>query len=89
MAVSKAKVLLKCRRHINLDERRSSALFRLFWKTVLRSRVFLHLKNDNREDSQDGSKIGGSRAHFPLHIGEAPSPSTEEQSEQPIVPQSL
>ena len=42
-----------------------------------------------KRDSQDGSEIGGSRVHFPLHIGETPSRSTEEQSEQPTVPQHL
>ena len=36
---------------------------------------------------EDVSKIGGSGVHFPLHTGETPSQSSEEQSEQPIVPQ--
>ena len=39
--------------------------------------------------SWDGSEIGGSRIHLPLHRGETPSQSTEEQSEQPTVPQHL
>ena len=29
-------------------------------------------------DSQDGGDIGGSRVHFPQHMGETPSRSTEE-----------
>ena len=35
---------------------------------------------------KDGGKIGGSRVHFPLHTGETPSRSIEEQSEQPTAP---
>ena len=35
---------------------------------------------------KDGREIGGSRVHFPLHIGETPSQFTEEQIEQPTVP---
>ena len=37
--------------------------------------------------AEEGGEIGGSRVHFPLHTGETPSQSTEEQSEQPTVPQ--
>ena len=40
-------------------------------------------KNEQRKD---GGKIGGSRVHFPLHMGETCSRSTEEQSEQPTAP---
>ena len=38
---------------------------------------------------KDEGEIDGSRVHFPLHIGERPSLSTEEQSEQLTVPQHL
>ena len=31
---------------------------------------------------KDGGKIGGNRVHFPLHMVETPSRSTEEQSQQ-------
>ena len=37
----------------------------------------------------DGDLIGGSRVHFPLHTGETPSRSTEEQNKQPTAPQRL
>ena len=40
-------------------------------------------------DREDGSEIGGSAVHFPLHTGETPSQSTEEQSEQPMVCQHI
>ena len=39
----------------------------------------------NSEKREDGGKICGSRVHFPLHIGETPSGSSEEQNEQPTV----
>ena len=38
---------------------------------------------------EDGGEIGGSGVNFPLHLGETPTQSTEEQSEQPTVPQCL
>ena len=34
---------------------------------------------------EDVGEIGGSGVHFPLHIGETPSGSSEEQNEQPTV----
>ena len=40
-------------------------------------------------ESKDGGEIDGSRVYFPLHMGETPSQSTEEQSEQPTVPQHI
>ena len=40
-------------------------------------------------DWEDGGKIGGSRVNFPLHLGETPTHSTEEQSEQPKAAQRL
>ena len=40
-------------------------------------------------DSKDGSEIGGSGVNFPLHLDETPTQSTEEQREQPTVPQRL
>ena len=45
-------------------------------------------KKKNKE-KKDGGEIGGSRVNFPLYIGETPTQSTEEQSEQPTVPQCL
>ena len=36
---------------------------------------------------EDDGEIGGSRVHFPLHLGETPTQSTEEQREQPTAPQ--
>ena len=45
-------------------------------------------KKKNKE-KKDGGEIGGSRVNFPLYIGETPTQSTEEQSEQPTVPQRL
>ena len=38
---------------------------------------------------RDDGEIGGSGIHFPLHMGETPSWSMEEQSEQPTAPQHL
>ena len=38
---------------------------------------------------KDGSEIGRSRVNFALHLGETPTQSTEEKSEQPTVPQCL
>ena len=40
-------------------------------------------------ERKDGGEIGGSGVHFPLHMGETPTRSTEEQREQPTVPQRL
>ena len=31
-------------------------------------------------------EIGGSGVHFPLHMGETPTQSTEEQRQQPVYP---
>ena len=52
-------------------------------------RIITTLKNWRTIWRKDGSEIGGSRAHYPLHMGETPSRSTEEQSEQPTAPQRL
>ena len=38
---------------------------------------------------KDGGEIGGSGVQFPLHMGETLTQSTEEQREQPTVPQHL
>ena len=38
---------------------------------------------------EDVGEIGGSGVHFPLHTGETPSQSSEEQSESPTVPQHI
>ena len=40
-------------------------------------------------EEEDGGEIAGSRVHFPLHVGETPSQSSEEQREQPTVPQHI
>ena len=45
------------------------------------------LQSSKREE--DGGEIGGSGVHFTLCIGETPSQSSEEQSEQPMVSQHI
>ena len=66
-----------------------------FWlfqkpKSPLKSKRFQIIDEIQRNmKKKDGGKIGGSRVHFPLHLGETPSQSTEEQSEHPTVPQHL
>ena len=44
------------------------------------------LRKKNKE-VRDGGKIGGSRVNFPLHMGETPTQSTQEQSKEPKAPQ--
>ena len=49
---------------------------------------FLNIRKKIRR-REDGGEIGGSGVNFPLHLGETPTHSTEEQSEQPKAAQRL
>ena len=58
------------------------------WTNNLEDKVAENTQS-KQQKQEDGSEKSGRGVHFPLHMGKTPSWSTEEQSEQPTVPQCL
>ena len=76
----------------NAAERSQKRKMGTWVSSKVRSLMNSENKSTIKESSMEregGGKIGGSRVNCRLHLGETPTQSTEDQSEQPTAPQYL